>query len=136
VLLGSGLLGWLGSILYPVFSFLKPPEIPEANVSSISAGPAADLVAGSGKIVKFGRTPVLVLRTDGGEIRAFQATCTHLDCIVQYRDDLKRIWCACHNGNYDLQGRVISGPPPKPLTAFQVQLVNDEIMISKPEQIV
>ena len=51
LLLGGGLLGWLGSIFYPVFSYLKPPPVPEANVNSVKAGPVADFPKNSGKII-------------------------------------------------------------------------------------
>jgi cytochrome b6-f complex iron-sulfur subunit len=134
-LIGGGLLGWLASILYPVLSFLKPPKLPEANVNSIKAGLVSDFPANSGRIVKFGRTPVLLIRGETGEFSAFSATCTHLDCLVQYRSDLKHIWCACHNGHYDLHGRNISGPPPRPLSEFTVNVVNDEVVISKPQPV-
>ncbi len=135
LLLGGGLLGWLGSIFYPVFSYLKPPPVPEANVNSVKAGPVADFPKNSGKIIKFGRKPVILIKMDTGELRAFSATCTHLDCIVQYRDDSKQIWCACHNGIYDLRGRNVSGPPPRPLDEFAVNIVNDEIIVSKMKEI-
>lgn len=130
VLTGS-VLGWLGSVLYPVISFLKPPKIAEANVNSVKAGPESDFPANSGQIVKFGRKPVILIRTEGGEFRAFEATCTHLDCIVQFRPDLKQIWCACHNGLYDLHGRNVSGPPPRPLEPYAVNVVAGEIVVSK-----
>jgi Rieske Fe-S protein len=132
-LIGGGLIGWLGSVLYPVFSFLKPPVVVEAGVGSVSAGMVEDIALNSGQIVRFGRSPVLLIRTEAGEFRAFAATCTHLDCIVQYRDDLQHIWCACHNGHYDLQGRNISGPPPRPLAQYDVNVVNDEVLISRRE---
>lgn len=131
IILAGGLLGWFGSVLYPVVSFLKPPQVPEANVGSVKAGPAADIPVNSGKIVKFGRKPVIVLHTDAGDFRAFSATCTHLSCIVQYRGDLKQIWCACHNGIYDTYGRNVSGPPPKPLDEYAVNIVNGEILVSQ-----
>jgi len=134
-LIGGGLLGWVGTVLFPVFSFLTPPEVPEANVNAVKAGLASEFPNDTAQIVKFGRTPVLLIRTDTGLFRAFSATCTHLDCIVQYRADLKHIWCACHNGHYDLQGRTLSGPPPRPLPLFAVDVVNDEIIVSKPEQV-
>jgi len=130
-LLGGGLLGWFGSILYPVISFLKPPNIPEAVVQSVRAGVATDFAVNTAQIIKFGRKPVILIRTDAGSFRAFEATCTHLDCIVQYRGDLKQIWCACHNGLYDLRGRNVSGPPPRPLDEFEVDIVNDEIIVSR-----
>jgi Rieske Fe-S protein len=133
-IIGGGVLGWLGSVLYPLFSFLKPPPVAEANVNSIKAGSAADFPPNSARIVKFGRKPVILIRTDSNEFRAFAATCTHLDCIVQYRTDTKQIWCACHNGVYDVRGRNISGPPPRPLDVFSVNIVNDEIIISKSKQ--
>ncbi len=131
VLMAGGLLGWLGSALYPILSFLKPPKIAEANVSSVKAGMASEFPPNSSAIVKFGRKPVILIRTDGGDFRAFAATCTHLDCIVQYRTDLKQIWCACHNGLYDTKGRNISGPPPRPLEEYAVNVISDEIMVSQ-----
>jgi Rieske Fe-S protein len=133
-ILGGGLVGWFSTVLYPVISYLKPPKIAEANVSMIKAGTVADYPTNSSKIVKFGRKPVLLLRTDSGDFRAFDATCTHLDCIVQYRQDTKQIWCACHNGVYDLKGRNVSGPPPRPLQEYSVNIVEDEIMVSQEKE--
>jgi len=134
ILLNGGTLAWLASIFYPVFSFLNPPKRPEANVHSVKAGPVDKLAVNSGEIIKFGRRPVLLIRMETGEVRAFSATCTHLDCIVQYRQDSKQIWCACHNGYYDLKGRNISGPPPRPLDIYPVNIVKNEIIVSKPKQ--
>ena len=131
-LIGGSLLGWISSVIYPIFSFLIPPKIPEANVNSVNAGPAAEFPANSGKIIQFGRKPVLLIKDEVGEFHAFDGTCTHLDCIVQYRDDTKQIWCACHNGIYDISGGTVSGPPPKPLQKFTVNIVNDEIVIINP----
>jgi cytochrome b6-f complex iron-sulfur subunit len=130
-LIGGSLFGWIASIIYPVFSYLKPPKIPEASVNSVKAGLASEFPVNEGKIIKFGRIPVILIKTDAGEFRAFSGTCTHLDCIVQYRSDVKQIWCACHNGFYDLKGRNVSGPPPRPLEEFSVELQNDEIVITK-----
>jgi Rieske Fe-S protein len=131
LLLTGGVVGWLGSVLYPVISYLRPPKVPEANVQSVKAGLASTFPANTAQIVKFGRTPVLLVRDEAGAFRAFSATCTHLDCIVQYRGDLKQIWCACHNGLYDLKGRNVSGPPPRPLDEYAVNVVADEIMVSR-----
>jgi len=132
-LLGIGGIGAIASIIYPVFEFLLPPESREPTVSSIKAGAIDQYEVNSAKILKFGREPVILIRKDSGEFSAFSATCTHLDCIVQYRQDTKQILCACHNGHYDLKGRNVSGPPPKPLTEFKVSVINNEITISTME---
>ncbi len=134
-ILGGGFLGWLGSFFYPVLTFLVPPKIPEANVQSVNAGAIADIPPNSSKILKFGRIPVLLIRTKTGKFSAVAATCTHLDCTVQYRKDRQDIWCACHNGTYNLAGRNISGPPPKPLNQYVINIVDKEVLISKPKQV-
>ncbi len=128
---GVSILGWLASILYPALSYFRPPDVAEATVNSVKAGVASQFASNSSEIIKFGRIPVILVKTDAGEFRAFEGTCTHLDCTVQYKDDTKQIWCACHNGLYDLKGRNISGPPPKPLEEYAVNIVNDEIIIAK-----
>ena len=133
IILKTGLVAWVGAIIYPVFKFLIPPEASEEIVNSITVSSIEDFPSNTSKIIRFGRKPVLVIRKKNGELKALSATCTHLDCNVQYRDDLEQVWCACHNGFYDVEGRNISGPPPKPLTQFNVSIKNDNIIVSKEE---
>lgn len=130
-LLGGGALASMGSFLYPVVRFLNPPRISEVAVNQVSGGKVGDLKPNSGKIVKFGNKPALLVRLSDTEWRAFSAVCTHLNCTVQYRDTTQQIWCACHNGTYDLNGRVVSGPPPKPLDEYAVGVHSDEVIISR-----
>ncbi len=123
--LGTSFGALAASVLFPVVRFLSPPELPEATTNQVEAGPANEeiFLANGFKIVRFGQDPVIVVRVAEGEFRAFSATCTHLDCIVTYQQDRSRIFCNCHNGVYDLNGRNVAGPPPRPLEAFQVNLV-------------
>jgi cytochrome b6-f complex iron-sulfur subunit len=130
-ILGGSLLGWLASLLYPLFAYLKPPKTGEVEVSSVKVGKIEDIPKDSGFIFRFGDQPGLLVRTPGGELRAFSAVCTHLQCTVQYRKDMGLIWCACHNGKYDLNGRNISGPPPRPLEVYKVILQGDEVIVAK-----
>ena len=129
--LGGGLIAWLAAILYPIMAYLKPPKQAEVEVSSVKAGKVAAVEKDSGMIVRFGNKPVILLRNAAGEFRAFSATCTHLDCTVQYRKDMGLIWCACHNGRYDLNGRNVAGPPPRPLDEYRVVIQGDDIFVSK-----
>ncbi len=131
VTLGGGLIAWAGAVLYPLFAYLKPPKQAEVEVTSVKVGKLKDIEKDSGTIVRFGNKPVILLRTAQGELRAFSATCTHLDCTVQYRKDLGVIWCACHNGKYDLSGRNISGPPPRPLDEYRVVVQGEEVLVSR-----
>jgi Rieske Fe-S protein len=131
-LLGTGGGGLLAAVFYPVLRYLIPPKLREASVSSVTLPfTVDDMARNSGRIFRFGNQPGLLIRTSSGEFRAFSARCTHLDCIVQYRDDLSEIWCACHNGFFDLSGRNVSGPPPDPLPVYDVGIRGDQIVVSK-----
>jgi len=130
-ILSGGIVALLGSLLYPIFAYLIPPKQREVIVTSVKAGKLSDIEKDSGQIIKFGNKPVILIRTSSGELKAFSATCTHLDCTVQYRKDMGMIWCACHNGKYDLNGRNVSGPPPRPLDEFKVIVQGEEVLISK-----
>jgi Rieske Fe-S protein len=121
----------LVAILYPIFRFMSPPKTVEAAQHSVSAGKLSEIPVNSGKIFKFGNKPGILIRTPSGDLKAFSAVCTHLECIVQYSADKKQIWCACHNGQYNLNGQNIGGPPPRPLEEYAVNTHGDEIVVSK-----
>jgi len=131
LLLRSGIFASLASFLYPVVRFLRPPRIPEAPVNEITVAGASAIAPNSARIVKFAARPVLLIRVSESEWRAFGATCTHLDCTVQYRSESQQIWCACHNGFYDLNGRVVAGPPPRPLEEYVVRVRGEEVVIAR-----
>jgi Rieske Fe-S protein len=130
-LLGTGFASSIISFLYPAVRFMLPPPVAESSANEVPAGKTTDLTPNSGRIFKFGSRPGLLIRTEAGEWRAFSAVCTHLNCTVQYRPDTQQIWCACHNGLYDLNGKVIGGPPPRPLEQYVVNIRNDEVVVSR-----
>jgi cytochrome b6-f complex iron-sulfur subunit len=131
MLLGGGFLATAVAFIYPVLRFFVPPKTTDLGGDSVVAGKVGDLALNSGKIFRFGSRPGLLIRTASGEYRAMSAVCTHLSCTVQYRPDMHEVWCACHNGVYNLDGRNISGPPPRPLEAFDVQVRGEEIFVSR-----
>jgi Rieske Fe-S protein len=131
VLLGGGLLASAVAFLYPVLRYLVPPAATDLGGDSVVAAKVGDLKANSGKIFRFGSRPGLLVRTADGEYRAMSAVCTHLNCTVQYRSDVREVWCACHNGFYDLNGRNVAGPPPRPLDAYDVHINGDDVVVSR-----
>ena len=130
-LLGTSIGATLAAIFYPIVKFMIPPLVVESAENSVVAGSVNEIAANTGKIFKFGTKPGILVRTPAGELKAFSAVCTHLDCIVQYRPDTKQIWCACHNGQYNMSGQNVGGPPPRPLEEYVVNTRGDEIVVSK-----
>ena len=119
------------AVVYPVSRYLIPPASGEPTTTSVVAGRRSDLPSNSGAIFKFGSRPGLLVRDASGQLHAYNAICTHLGCTVQYKPDTSQIWCGCHNALYDLAGNVVSGPPPRPLERFQVNLRGEDIVVSK-----
>ena len=91
-----------------------------------------ELPAAGFRIVMYGRIPALILKTPGpeSELRVFVATCTHFDCTVTYLAREERIFCACHEGYYDLDGQVLAGPPPRPLRKFYTALRDGKLILA------
>ncbi len=129
--LGGGLFASLVSFVYPVLRYLIPPPVADLGGDEVIAGKVGDLKPNSAKIFRFGNRPGLLLLIGEADYRAFSAVCTHLSCTVQYRTDLHEIWCACHNGMYDLNGRNVSGPPPRPLEKYLVHVRGEDIVVSR-----
>lgn len=130
--LGTTAGGFLVSVLYPIAFYLIPPKGEESASRSVALSIKPEEVkANSGQIFRFGSQAGILVRTPEGELRAFSAICTHLACIVQYRADLTHIWCACHNGHFDLNGKNIGGPPPRPLEHYSVNTRADRVVVSK-----
>ncbi len=130
--LGTSGVAFLFSVFYPLSRYLIPPEVGESTARTVTLQIKPEEVKpNTGQIFKFANRPAMLIRTPGGELRAFSAVCTHLNCTVQYRADLAHIWCACHNGHYDLNGKNIAGPPPRPLDAYVVNARGAQIVVSK-----
>jgi cytochrome b6-f complex iron-sulfur subunit len=123
---------FLVAVFYPVARYLIPPQVAQSSAATVTlAIPPSNVPPNSGQVFRFGNAPAILIRTPGGALRAFSAVCTHLGCTVQYRPDLGQIWCPCHDGHYDLNGHVVSGPPPAPLTQYDVNVQDNQIVVSR-----
>lgn len=120
------------AVFYPLSRYLIPPEVEESTARTVTlALKPHEIKPNSGQIIRFGSQPAILINTPTGDLKAFSAVCTHLACIVQYRSDISHIWCACHNGHFDLNGRNVEGPPPRPLEEYTVNVRGDQIVVSK-----
>jgi Rieske Fe-S protein len=76
------------------------------------------------------RQTVFLVR-DGDDVKALSATCTHLGCQVRWEKEKRQFLCPCHGGVYDAQGRVVEGPPPRPLDTIDVRVdaASDAVLV-------
>ena len=84
-------------------------------------------VGGSAVLKIKGRT-LLFVRDSEETVRAFDAVCTHAQCVVEYNKRRQRIECPCHGSTFDMAGEVLQGPAEGALTRIEARLAGEKIV--------
>lgn len=115
-------LGWITAV------FLRPRSPSAAATDALFvAGPVDAFAPGSVTAFPDGRF-YLVRLADGG-LLALHRECTHLGCTVPWREDEQRFACPCHASSFDLTGKVLSPPAPRPLDRYEVRVENGIVKV-------
>jgi cytochrome b6-f complex iron-sulfur subunit len=129
---------WAAVSAVPFFAgmlkYLMLPTVDEYIHESIRVAGIDEIPFDSSKIVRFNRDPVIVVHMISGQFKAYSARCTHLGCIVKYEHEAPgppRFACHCHGSVFDINGKNIAGPAPRPLTPMKVSLQGSTIIVSK-----
>jgi cytochrome b6-f complex iron-sulfur subunit len=126
------MLGGLGALLaaasaWPVFRFLSP--VASRGGGEQVAIPRSDVVSGKAHFFQYLGKPAVALQPTPGKFIALSAVCTHLGCVVAWKEQAGEFQCPCHGGRFSAEGQVLGGPPPKPLESLAVVLDGDQLKI-------
>ncbi len=127
-LLGVGASGLISYLLYPLCRYVWGTAGVEPE--SILLKDFVEPMPHQAVFFKYGPRPAFCFKTETGDLRAFTAVCTHLNCTVQYDPANSRIWCACHQGVFDLEGKNVSGPPPRPLRRYYLERKGKDLLVA------
>lgn len=83
----------------------------------------------AGWIVDERELSIYVLTDDSRNFVALSNICTHLGCRVRWIDDDQLFFCPCHNAAFAKDGRVASGPPPRPLDQYEIKVEDDQLFV-------
>jgi len=117
----------LGGVLYGMYRFLAPG----AGSASPVEIPLSEIPVGGSLTFQYGTIPGIVLREEEEKFKAFSLICTHMACTVVWNEGKKEFFCPCHDGYFDAEGNVISGPPPTPLERFRVEVRGEKVWIGE-----
>lgn len=121
-----------GAILSPSLARRERSWLGAANAAALKDGePLAvtlRVARQDGATEAVDRRVVYLVRT-GDRVRALDSTCTHLGCRTRFNAETREIECPCHGGVYDAEGRVVSGPPPRPLDELPARIDNGRVMV-------
>ena len=116
-----------GAVAYPVISYLAPRK--GKDDSGAVTIPEKDVPADGAKFFQYHGKAGVVVRKKDGTLTALSAVCTHLGCIVQWEAKKGEFICPCHGGQFSPDGKVLGGPPPRPLEQLKVTVANGVITI-------
>jgi menaquinol-cytochrome c reductase iron-sulfur subunit len=136
------LTGVAGAVIsLPIVAYLLSPLVNANRGTWVGLGPAAEYRVGETVEVAFddpsplpwagqtARTAVWLRRDGDVRFTAFAVNCTHLGCPVNWRAVADLFFCPCHGGVYYADGTVAAGPPPRPLTRYEVRLRDGQVEI-------
>ena len=102
----------------------------QENATPVKIGKVADLPVGASRVFEYPSAgePCLLVRLAADRYVAFAQKCTHLGCPVLYRKETGKLHCPCHEGYFSAEdGRVLAGPPPRPLPRVEIEAKGDEL---------
>lgn len=80
------------------------------------------------------KTSAWVSKKPGGQIIAFAPSCTHLGCAFHYDEKSKNYLCPCHTSTFDLEGRPLAGPAPRPLDRYRTRVEGGKLLLGSIER--
>lgn len=126
----------------PLIGAAVAPAVRREESPWIPLGPADGFTVGQPRMITFGMTKtdgylrttvqraVWVYRPESTRLLVYSARCTHLGCLVNYRADSRTFLSPCHAGIFALDdGRVLDGPPPRPLDRLEYQIENNQLLV-------
>jgi len=118
----------MGELIGGTFAFLWPRRKGPKVETVFIAGKVTDFKVG--EVIPFRKERTFILRTEGGFL-AISAICTHLHCIVNWNEMLKKFECPCHGAKFNQNGVVLEGPPPRPLDLYKLQIVAENVVVDR-----
>ena len=112
------------------FVYPAAAQIPTVQVLATAL---TRLPPGTHKVLQLAGNEVALVNKDG-KIRALSMVCTHLGCRAAWQDNRQQFVCPCHNGVFNTEGKVVSGPPPRPLDEFAVEIKAGNIYVAVPQK--
>jgi menaquinol-cytochrome c reductase iron-sulfur subunit len=126
----------VGFALAPIFDRpeemwegVGPPDDYTSDTYRQAVITIVDGVGDSGKTTVYIRQGSPDLDEDPNKYIAISTRCAHLGCPVRFVRAAGNFICPCHGGVYDFEGKVIGGPPVRPLDRFQTRVVGDELQV-------
>ena len=140
--IGMGLNFLAGAMIsVPIVGYLLGVLVTKTPLKPVSLGKVDSFPEGTTRLSSYenpyhrdvdgptAHIPCWVRRIQGNDFQVFAINCTHLGCPVRWFEEAKLFMCPCHGGAFYQDGRHASGPPPRGLYTYEIQVRNGELFI-------
>lgn len=110
-----------------LFRFIAPRIDPDGFGGLVKAGRVEEFLPGTVSRIQKGRFYISRLE-DGGFLALWQR-CPHLGCTVPWLETEERFHCPCHSSIFNFKGTLISGPAPRSMDQFPIEIVEGEVVV-------
>ena len=139
----AAIMGFIGiSLSIPLVGYVISPALKRRLISQVKVGSVSDLIPDHPVEMdtvievqeawmksKVTRAVWVVRKQETGELRVYNPLCTHLGCAYHWDSGDRLFKCPCHAGVYDINGNVISGPPPRPLDILEFHTEDSDLFV-------
>lgn len=138
----GGIAGLIGAgLLIPLAGYVISPALKRRQTSWADVGSVDALQAGQPQELEFSSTVkdgwrtvaakkvIWAVKQSGGNIVTFSPLCPHLGCGFRWDFDEKKFKCPCHGSIYDVTGKVLGGPAPRPLDVLPSKVENGHLFV-------
>ncbi|MDP2727553.1 MAG: ubiquinol-cytochrome c reductase iron-sulfur subunit [Dehalococcoidia bacterium] len=128
-----------GVVAVPVIGYIISPAFAKKESPWVQLGQVNDFKADEPKLVEFTlflkdgwvevaeKKSAWVVRRGANDFNVFNPRCTHLGCAYNWETDKKQFRSPCHNGIFDLAGKVLGGPPPRSLDTLEYKVEGNQL---------
>jgi Rieske Fe-S protein len=124
--------GFLRTAVAAVAAFLLMP-VRKAYAKKLAIGlDKADALktVGGSIVLKVKDRSILFVRDSDTTVKGFDPVCPHQNCTIGWDAKAGCLKCPCHASNFAPDGKVLSGPAPRPLKTYDCSLDDQRIIVS------
>lgn len=119
VLIGIAGVAGFGAVAAILARYVRPAA--ERHAKTVDLGTIEEVFGATHhRVLTLAGEPVILVRDEGSDLRAYSMRCTHAGCPLEFRGN--GIRCSCHGGAFDLHGKPVAGPPKRPLASIPVMV--------------
>ena len=123
----------VGYVISPAMKRREQPWMDVGGVDDLSVGAPKQLdhvtTIQDGYLESRSQKAVWAVKQMDGTVVVFSPLCTHLGCGYRWAAQENKFACPCHGSEFNVDGKVLAGPAPRPLDRLPSKVENGRLLV-------